>query len=122
MIDWNPLGIFAEDIEAAFSHDDSNILSSEGYCSADRFQEYCKTDRGKNDIQRIKSEIFSDLESDVEKTYNAPFVKCLGYKGADKVNSSKFSDSFHSKLYLGKNHDIPTKWKITLDRALQRQR
>ena len=62
------------------------------------------------------------LESDVEKTYNAPFVKCLGYKGADKVNSSKFSDSFHSKLYLGKNHDIPTKWKITLDRALQRQR
>jgi len=90
VIDWNPLGIFAEDIEAAFSHDDSNILSSEGYCSADRFQEYCKTDRGKNDIQRIKSEIFSDLESDVEKTYNAPFVKCLGYKGADKVKITTY--------------------------------
>jgi len=85
VIDWEPLGIFAEDIDEAFSHDDSNILSSEGYCSADRFQDFCKTNRGKEEIERIKSEIFDDLESDAEETYNAPFVKCLGYKGADKV-------------------------------------
>merc|ERR1712131_100494 len=86
VIDWSPIGIFAEDIEAAFSHDDSNILSSEGYCSAARFQEYCKTDKGKEAIKKIKSEIFSaDETRPVDETYNAPFVKCLGYKGADKV-------------------------------------
>ena len=91
VIDWSPIGIFAEDIEAAFSHGDSNILSSEGYCSATRFQEYCKTDKGKEAINKIKSEIFTaDEARSVDETYNAPFVKCLGYKGADKVNSFKF--------------------------------
>ena len=105
VIDWEPLGFFAEDIDAAFTEDESNILSSEGYCSYDRFQKYCRSKVGKEEIKRVKEEIFSkedpaaseeDSESSEERAteedsatkYNAPFLKCIGYSGAENVSRS----------------------------------
>jgi len=89
VLDWEPLGVFAEDIDAAFSDGDSNILSSNGYCSFDRFQEFCNKDSGKNAIKKIKEEIFSDSDAN----YDAPFVKCLGYSGAEHVNIKTFPEN-----------------------------
>merc|ERR1712131_407574 len=81
VIDWNSLGFFKEDIDAAFTPDESNILSSEGYCSEDRFQNFCNSNNGKEQIEELKKSIFSEGTA----AYDAPFVKCLGYSGAEDV-------------------------------------
>jgi len=89
VLDWEPWGIFESDIDEAFAQTDSNILSSNGYCSYDRFQEFCQTTIGQERITKLKEEIFSDPTS----TYDTPFVKCLAVSGADNVKIKTFPEN-----------------------------
>jgi hypothetical protein len=79
--DWEPKGIEAGDIDEFFKSGDSNLMSSEGYCSESRFGEWCTKARVEKKKEAMKKQIFSDVNDD-EHAYKLPFVTCMVTAGA----------------------------------------
>jgi len=84
--DWEPMGIEAGDIDEFFKSGDSNLMSSEGYCSESRFGEWCTKKRIEKKKKAMKEQIFSDqgeVDDDEEDDfYKKPFVTCMVIDGA----------------------------------------
>merc|ERR1711892_249285 len=77
VIDWEPKGIEAGDIDEFFKSDDSNLMSSEGYCSESRFGEWCTKTRVAKKKDAMRKQIFGDANAE----YDMPFVSCMVVNG-----------------------------------------
>lgn len=82
VVDWEPKGIEAGDIDEFFKSGESNLMSSEGYCSESRFGEWCTKSRVEKKKKAMKEQIFGAVNDDTDG-YTMPFVTCMQINGPD---------------------------------------